>query len=164
MLDSNEDVDLRAFLGGNLGFPNYRDDAEKRLIRDTAEAERVYQRVSKLAKTNPEEARQFLKDPDNAVYALFYRDLAGMTKMLNRLDQAKETVENGKLNDAERQSKLQAIEKARANLLAHADGLSKMLFEQRQKSAPAFRLPILGSEPTALLGRQSNPYAALGVQ
>ena len=148
MLDSNQDVDLRSFVGGNLGFPNYRDDAEKRLIRDTAEAERVYQQVGKLAKTNPEQARQFLKDPDNAAYALFYRDLMGMTKMLNRIDQAKETVENGKLGNAEKQSRLQAIEKARANLLNHADGLNKMLFERRQRAKPAFS--PLGQWPSPL--------------
>jgi hypothetical protein len=41
MSDSNEDVDLRSFVSGNLGFPNYCDDAEKRLIRDTAETERL---------------------------------------------------------------------------------------------------------------------------
>jgi len=138
MLDSNEDIDVRSFVGGNLGFSNYRDDAEKRLIRDTAEAERVYQRIGKLAKTDPEQARQFLKDPDNATYALFYRDLAGMTKMLNRIDQAKEAVEGGKLSDAEKQSRLQAIEKARGNLLTHADGLNKLLFERRQKAAVQF--------------------------
>jgi hypothetical protein len=147
MLDSNEDVDLRSFVGGNLGFPNYRDDAEKRLIRDTAEAERVYQRVGKLAKTDPEQARQFLKDPDNATYALFYRDLAGMTKMLNRIDQAKEAVEGGKLSDAEKQTRLQAIAKARGNLLTHADGLNKMLFDRRNKAASTLGLPRLGPQP-----------------
>jgi hypothetical protein len=155
MLDSNEDVDLRSFAGGNLGFPNYRDDAEKRLIRDTAEAERVYQRVSKLAKTNPEQARQFLKDPDNATYALFYRDLAGMTKMLNRIDQAKEAVEGGKLSDTEKQSRLQAIEKTRTNLLTHADGLSKLLFERRQKARPP---ALVDSLMAPVFGRQ-NPLA-----
>lgn len=150
MLDSSEDIDLRSFAGGNLGLPNYRDDAEKRLIRDTAEAERVYQRVSKLAKTNPEQARQFLKDPDNATYALFYRDLAGMTKMLNRIDQAKEAVEASKISDAEKQSRLQAIEKARANLLAHADGLSKLLFQKRERARE--QRPILGQPRWPILG------------
>lgn len=154
MLDSNEDVDLRSFVGGNLGFPNYRDDAEKRLLRDTAEAERVYQQVGKLAKTNPEQAREFLKDPDNATYALFYRDLAGMTKMLNRIGQAKEAVESGKLSDAEKQIRLQAIEKARANLLAHADGLSKMLFERRQRAKPEY-LPLMGQRPPLMRQPQS---------
>lgn len=137
MLDSNEDVDLRSFVGGNLGVPNYRDDAEKRLIRNAAEAERVYQRVGKLAKMDPAQARQFLKDPDNATYALFYRDLAGMTKILSRMEQAKEAIEGGKLSEAEKQSRLQAIEKARTNLLAHADGLNKVLFDRRQKAAGA---------------------------
>lgn len=159
MLDSNEDVDVRSFVGGNLGFPNYRDDAEKRLIRDTAEAERVYQQVGKLAKTNPEQGRQFLKDPDNATYALFYRDLAGMTKMLNRIDQAKEAVEGGKLSDSEKQSRLQAIEKARANLLAHADGLNKMLF-QKLKPAQEQR-PILGQPRSILGGGDRRPAAAV---
>jgi hypothetical protein len=155
MLDSNEDIDLRSFGGGNLGFPNYRDDAEKRLIRDTAEAERVYQQVGKLAKTNPEQARQFLKDPDNATYALFYRDLSGMTKMLNRIDQAKEAVGASKLSDSEKQSRLQAIEKARANLLTHADGLNKMLFERRQRAKPP---ALVDSLSAPVFGRQ-NPLA-----
>jgi hypothetical protein len=159
MIDSNEDVDLRSFVGGNLGFPNYRDDAEKRLIRDTAEAERVYQRVGKLAKTDPAQARQFLKDPDNATYALFYRDLAGMTKMLNRIDQAKEAVEGGKLSDAEKQTRLQAIAKGRANLLSHADGVSKILFERRQK--PTSTSPTR-TQPSGLLGEKSQPRSITG--
>jgi hypothetical protein len=158
MIDSNEDVDLRSFVGGNLGLPNYRDDAEKRLIRDTAEAERVYQRVGKLAKTDPEQARQFLKDPDNATYALFYRDLAGMTKMLNRIDQAKQEVEGGKLSDPEKQSRLQAIEKARANVLSHADGLNRMLFERRAKTAPQVNLPSwLAPKPSSGLQPIGGP-------
>lgn len=158
MIDSNEDVDLRSFVGGNLGFPNYRDDAEKRLIRDTAEAERVYQRVGKLAKTSPELARQFLKDPDNATYALFYRDLAGMTKMLNHIDEAKQEVEAGKLSDSEKQNRLKAIEKARANLLSHADGLNKMLFERRAKTSPQVNLPSwLGSQPSSNLQPIGGP-------
>jgi hypothetical protein len=152
MLDSNQDIDLRTFAGGNLGLPNYRDDAEKRLIRDTAEAGRIYQQVQKLGKTNPEQARQFLKDPDNATYALFYRDFAGMTRTLNRIDQAKEAVEGGKLSDAEKQNRLQAIEKARANVLAHADGLSRLLFERREKTRSSSRPGLL----PGLLGNQPN--------
>jgi hypothetical protein len=57
-----------------------------------------------------------------------------MTKLLDRMDQAKEAVANAKLSDAEKQSRLQAIEKARGNLLAHADGLSKFLSERKQKA------------------------------
>jgi hypothetical protein len=157
MIDSNEDVDLRSFVGGNLGFPNYRDDAEKRLIRDTAEAERVYQRVGKLAKTDPAQARQFMKDPDNATYALFYRDLAGMTKTLNRIDQAKEAVEGSKLSDVDKQTRLQAIEKARGNLLSHADGMNKLLFERRQKAAA---VPQAGKDAfSPMLPGTQSPYA-----
>jgi len=155
MLDSNQDVDLRSFVGGNLGFPNYRDDAEKRLIRNSAEAERVYQQVGKLAKTDPAKAREYLKDPDNAAYALFYRDLAGMTQMLHRIDQTKESVENGKLSDAEKQSRLQAIEKARANLLSHADGMNKLLFERRQKMATQFGQGAL----SPMLPVAQSPYS-----
>lgn len=55
------------------------------------------------------------------------------------------------LSDADKQSRLQAIEKARGNLLAHADGLNKLLFERKQKartrgSTNAAATPFLGGE------------------
>jgi hypothetical protein len=50
--------------------------------------------------------------------------------------------EGSKLSDAEKQTRLQAIEKARANLLSHADGLNKMLFERRQKATSGSPLGI----------------------
>lgn len=131
MLDSNQDVDLRSFVGGNLGVPNYKDDAEKRLIRNDAEAARVGQTVSKLAKTSPGRARTFLRDPDNATYALFRRDLAEMTKNLHAVDEQKQFVEDSNLPDAQKQSRLQALDKVRANVLAHADALNNLLFRRR---------------------------------
>jgi hypothetical protein len=90
-------------------------------------------------------------------YALFYRDLTGMTKMLNRIDQAKEAVGGSKLSDAEKQSRLQAIEKARGNLLTHADGLNKMLFERRQKAAS---MPQFGRDAfSPMLPVTQSPYS-----
>jgi hypothetical protein len=38
MFNPVEDLDLRSFAGGNVGLPNFREDAEKRLIRNAAEA------------------------------------------------------------------------------------------------------------------------------
>jgi hypothetical protein len=81
-----------------------------------------------------------------------------MTKMLNRIDQAKQEVEGGKLSDAEKQSRLQAIEKARANLLSHADGLNRMLFERRTKTAPQVNLPSwLAPKPSSNLQPIGGP-------
>lgn len=147
MLDSNEDVDLRSFAGGNLGFPNYKDDAEKRLIRNAAEASRVSQTVSRLAKTNPAQARQFLKDPDNATYAIFRNDIASLEKALHTVEQSREVVESSKLPDAVKQQRLQALDKVRTNVLSHADGLNNLLFNRRmaKRSGVPMTAPAAGN-------------------
>jgi len=131
ILDSGEDVDLKSFVGGNLGVPNYRDDAEMRLKRNAAEANRVYSNVSKLAKTDPQQAMKMLKDPDNAAYALFHHDLNQMTTALRKIDQVRETVDASKIPDAEKQSRLKTLNNARQMFLGHADGLNNLLFKQR---------------------------------
>jgi hypothetical protein len=142
MLDSNEEIDLRSFAGGNLGVPNYRDDAEKRLLRNAAEAEEVHRTIGKLAKSNPDLAREYVKDPDNAAFALFYHDLNGLTATLKRMDEAKERIEASGLSADEKKSRTATIDKARESLLQHADGLTNLLFERREKGKP----------PSAFLG------------
>lgn len=137
MMDSNQDVDLRSFAGGNLGFPNYKDDAEKHLIRNLGEAERVSQSVSKLAKTNPERARQMMRDPDNATYALFKNDLMSLSKSLHEIDQKKEAVDGSKLPDAQKKQRLQQLDQVRGNVLSHADGLDRLLFDKRMSKRAA---------------------------
>jgi hypothetical protein len=62
-LIQDEDLDLRSFAGGNVGLPNFREDAEKRLIRNAAEAHEVRSTISKLAKSNPELARGVRERP-----------------------------------------------------------------------------------------------------
>jgi hypothetical protein len=131
MFDSGEDVDMKSFVGGNLGVPNYRDDAEKRLIRNAAEANRVYSNISTLAKANPQQAVEMLKDPDNAAYALFHHDLQGMTTALHKIDQVREAVNASTSPDAEKQSRLKALDNARQMFLGHADGLNNLLFKRR---------------------------------
>jgi len=137
MLDSNEDIDPRSFAGGNLGVPNYRDDAEKRLLRNAAEAEEVHRTIGKLAKSNPELARQYVKDPDNAAFALFYHDLNGLAATLRRMDEAKQRIDGSGLPSEEKKARTATIDKARENLLRHADGLNNLLFERRQKGKTA---------------------------
>jgi hypothetical protein len=147
MLDSNEEIDLRSFAGGNLGVPNYRDDAEKRLYRNVSEAEEVHRTIGKLAKMDPELARRYVKDPDNAAYALFAHDLAGLASTLKRMDEAKDRIEASGLPDADKKAKLDTIEKSRENLLRHADGLNNLLFEKRQRGkTPAGIIPRSVSE------------------
>jgi hypothetical protein len=138
MLDANEEVDLRSFAGGNLGVPNYRDDAEKRLLRNASEAEEVHRTIGKLAKSNPELARQYVKDPDNAAFALFYHDLNRLGATLRRMDEAKQRIDESGLPSEEKKARTTTIDKARENLLRHADGLNNLLFERRQrgKSTP----------------------------
>jgi hypothetical protein len=136
MLDSNEEIDLRSFAGGNLGVPNYRDDAEKRLLRNAAEAEEVHRTIGKLAKSKPDLAREYVKDPDNAAFALFYHDLNGLTATLKRMDEAKERIEASGLSADEKKARTATIDRARENLLQHADGLNNLLFERRQKAKP----------------------------
>lgn len=96
-----------------------------------AEAARVMQTVNKLAKTDQDRARVFLRDPDNAVYAVFRHDLAEMTKSLQTVDEAKQLVEDSNLSDAEKKSRLQMLGKVRGNVLAHADALNNLLFRKR---------------------------------
>lgn len=139
MLDANEEIDLRSFAGGNLGLPNYRDDAEKRLLRNAAEAEEVHRTIAKLAKSNPELARQYVKDPDNAAFALFYHDLNGLTSTLKRMDEAKQRIDASGLQADDKKARIATIEKARENLLEHADGLGNLLFERREKAKPQDR-------------------------
>jgi hypothetical protein len=133
MLDSNEEIDLRSFVGGNLGVPNYRDDAEKRLLRNASEAEEVHRTIGKLAKSNPELAREYVKDPDNAAFALFYHDLNGLGATLRRMDEAKQRIDESGLPGEEKKARTATIDKARENLLRHADGLNNLLFERRQR-------------------------------
>jgi len=59
------------------------------------------------------------------------RDLAGMTKMLNRIDQAKQEVEGGKLSDAESRA---ASRPSTRPAQTCAFMRTKMLFERRGKS------------------------------
>jgi hypothetical protein len=162
MLDSNEDIDLRSFAGGNLGVPNYRDDAEKRLIRNAAEAQEVHSTIVRLAKSNPELAREYVKDPDNAAFALFSHDLEALAGTLKRMDEAKQRIEASGLPDADKTRRLDTIEKSRENLLRNADGLSNLLFERRQKAASPTKATssLLGPLPGLLGGQQTPPRIA----
>lgn len=137
MLDSNEETDLRSFAGGNLGVPNYRDDAEKRLLRNASEAEEVHRTIGKLAKSNPNLAREYVKDPDNAAFALFYHDLSGLSATLKRMDEAKQRIDESGLPGDEKKARAATIDKARENLLRHADGLNNLLFKRRQQAKAA---------------------------
>jgi hypothetical protein len=154
MLDSDQELDLKSFAGGNLGLSNYRDDAERRLLRNAAESEQTFQTVSKLAKTNPAQAREYMHDPDNAAYALFHRDFAQVVAALNRLDQAKEHIKASGLPAADKQNRLAALDKSRQTLLGHADTLNSVLFERRQKVSHPPLGPALLSQP-----RTSTPLA-----
>jgi hypothetical protein len=134
VLDQKGDVDLRSFVGGNLGVPNYRQSAEDRLKRNAAEAQRVMATVTKLSKSDPAAAKSFLKDPDNAALALFHNDVASLSENLKRIDKAKAQVEGSKLSDSVKAHRLQALDRARQNVLAHADALDQRLFDRRTSS------------------------------
>jgi hypothetical protein len=156
ILDSNEDVDLRSFLGGNLGVPNYKYGAEQRLARNTAEANRTYQAISGLAKKDPEKALAMLKDPDNATYALFHNDLQQATAALHKIDQVRETVDASNAPDAEKQKQLEALDNFRKAFLDHADALNNLLFKrrmQRREAIPATP-PGIPRRPPAMAAAQ----------
>jgi hypothetical protein len=131
VLDQKGDVDLRSFVGGNLGVPNYRQSAEDRLGRNAAEAQRVVGAVTKLSKSDPAAARQFLRDPDNAAFALFHNDISSLEGNLKRIDKAKAQVEESKLPDSVKAHRLQALDRARQNVLSRADALDQRLFDRR---------------------------------
>lgn len=150
LLGSDQAIDFRAFAGSNLGLPNYQEGAEQRLKRNAAEAIQVSEELRQLAKTNREQARQFVQDPDNAAHALFRRELESMTTTLKRIDDAKEAVDSAKnLSAAEKAERLAPIEKARENLLRNADGIDSLLFqkerENRAKAQPSAKpaVPVL---------------------
>lgn len=135
LLGSDQAIDFRAFAGSNLGLPNYQEGAEQRLKRNAAEAIQVSEELRQLAKTNREQARQFVQDPDNAAHALFRRELESMTTTLKRIDDAKEAIDSAKnLSAAEKAERLAPIEKARENLLRNADGIDALLFQREQEN------------------------------
>ena len=143
MLDADESIDVQSFAGGNLGAANYRDDAERRLLRNTAQAEETFQTLSKLAKTNQAQAREYMHDPDNAAYALFHRDFAQATAALKRIDETRDHIEASGLTAAEKKNRLAALDKSRQTLLVHADALNNLLFQRRQNApAPSKPLPM----------------------
>ena len=107
MLDAEDSVDLPGFAGGNLSLPNYRDDAERRLMRNEAEATQTWRAVTKLAKSDPAKARDYMRDPDNAAYALFHRDFAQAVAALDRLDRARDEIENSRASDEEKAARLE---------------------------------------------------------
>ena len=141
MLDSDADVDLRSFVGGNVGLSNYRDDAETRLTRNAAEANQVSQTLSKTAKRNPAQAREMMQDPDNAAYALFHRDLQSLVAAKDRLDQARERIEESGMPAAEKQERLRTLDASRQTLLGHAEALNNLLFDRRQQPKPQTPAP-----------------------
>lgn len=144
MLGSDQEIDLRAFAGSNVGLPNYQQGAEQRLKRNTAETMEVSRTLSQLAKTNQATARQFIHDPDNAAYALFRNEFSEMSKTLKRIDDAKDAVSSAKnLSAAEKSERLASIGKARENLLRNADGLDALLFKRKQEGREKPPAPVL---------------------
>jgi hypothetical protein len=134
ILGSDQEIDFGAFAGSNLGAPNYKSGPEQRFKRNVAEAMEVSETLSRLAKTKPAMARQFIRDPDNAAYALFHTELERMGTTLKRMDDAKEAViAAGNLSAAEKRDRLTQIEKARGNLLRNADGLDALLFKRKEE-------------------------------
>jgi hypothetical protein len=152
MIGSDEAVDWKGFVGGNLGTPNFKDDAENRLFRNNAEASRVYQTISRLAKTKPDQAREMLKDPDNAAFALFHGDLQRITKGLRKIDEVRDAVEASNASDAEKKQRVQALEKFRTALLGHADALNNLLFKRRMAGRPKSK-----SQAPPLVGLPMKP-------
>ena len=164
MLDSDADVDVRAFAGGNLSLPNFKDDAEARLDRNAAEAQQVFETLSKTAKRDPAQARAMMLDPDNAAYALFRRDLQSIVAAKNRLDQARERIEESNLSPADKRERLRSLDASRQTLLGHADALNELLFERRQQpKRPTPRRATLrspGVPPATTVG----PFLRSGTQ
>lgn len=128
------DVDFASFAGGNLGVTNYRYGPEDRLKRNAAEAAEVYTTISRLAKSDPQAARKFVQDPQNAALALFHSDLEHMATALQRINAAEQRVKSApKLSEIEKQQRIAQMERAKQNLLKNADGLDRMLFQRMQK-------------------------------
>ncbi|MFY9531447.1 MAG: hypothetical protein WBC04_12380 [Candidatus Acidiferrales bacterium] len=158
MLDADQELDFGSFAGSNVGLPNYRTGPEQRLRRSAAEASEVYGTISRLAKTNPGMARQFISDPDNAALAIFHNEVDRMATALKRIDEVKEAVSQSKtLPREQKAARLQQIEHARQNLLRNADGLDSLLFQRKQELrakslAPRPGLKTPGRESTSRLG------------
>jgi hypothetical protein len=148
MMSSDQEIDFTSFAGSNLGLPNYQDGAEQKLKRNVAEAMEVSTTIAKLAKTKPDAAREFIRDPDNAAYALFRNELERMGSTLKRIDAAKDAVSDAKnLSAAEKSERLDQIAKARENLLRNADGLDALLFKRKQEGREKPLAPTLSKRP-----------------
>ncbi|MGB6876128.1 MAG: hypothetical protein WBD87_08840 [Candidatus Acidiferrales bacterium] len=125
------DVDFASFAGGNLGVTNYKYGPEDRLKRNAAEAAEVYTAISRLAKSDPQAARKFIQDPDNAALALFHSDLERMATTLQRINAAEQRVKSApRLSGIEKQQHIAQMERAKQKLLRNADGLDRMLFQR----------------------------------
>ena len=136
------DVDFASFAGGNLGATNYKYGPEDRLKRNAAESAEVYTTISRLAKSDPQAARKFIQDPDNAALALFHSDLEHMATTLQRINAAEQRVKSApKLSPQEKQQHIAQMERAKQNLLRNADGLDRRLF-QRERAQGHLPRPI----------------------
>jgi hypothetical protein len=82
-----------------------------------------------------------VKDPDNAAFALFYHDLNGLAATLRRMDEAKQRIDASGLSGEEKKARAATIDKARENLLRHAEGLNNLLFERRERGKAAAGIP-----------------------
>jgi hypothetical protein len=76
----------------------------------------------------------------------------GVRRCLSELVENLKIVENSRLPDAEKQNRLQALERVRANVLAHADALDNLLFQRR----PARRTSVPMTTPNAGASAPAN--------
>lgn len=138
------DVDLASFAGGNLGVTNYKYGPEDRLKRNAAEAAEVYTTISRLAKSDPQAARRFVQDPENATLALFHSDLERMATTLQQINAAEQRVKSApKLSATEKQQHIAQMERAKQNLLRNADGLDRLLFQTTHQKKRGTSMPLV---------------------
>jgi hypothetical protein len=155
--DSEGKTDLGQILGGNLGVPNYRVDAESRLRKKGGIASDYAQSKSALLKQNPQAIRElFSSDPDAAAYLAFRSHIQQSLGMLRKIDQAKDVISASSESAERKRAAIAMLEKARVQEVRKADKLDRavdLVLKRihQQRGSGLGNGPILGSR-----GAQQN--------
>jgi hypothetical protein len=127
--DSGDSVDLKSIAGGTVGVPNYKFDAEKRILQRAGAANDTAQVVSEIANTNPAKLKQYFSDnPDAAVLTMFHGEINNTVKELHTIDRAREIIGNDpKITPQQKQNAIAQLDQLRGKQLQYADAVDSAI-------------------------------------
>jgi hypothetical protein len=141
--------DYKSIVGGTFGVPNYKFNAENRIMQRAGKSSDVSKVVSEMEQKDPEQLRQyFKKNPDAAVYTLFHGDIMEAVKDIHELDRLKESISGYKGASAEdKKQALTMISGERERALGRADAIDsavqRVLEKTQQPPKSVADLPFL---------------------